>query len=426
MKKLLTIIFALFIFTSISQGQFQSVKDGSWRDALTWSTDPNATAIPDSNTSLIINHTVWGYGDCRDLTINENGKVYSGENFTIYGSIINKGEIRDDPNHGSDYLDLTVHGNIINDGLFLVATTKFEGSADHHLRTYNGNTMHSGLAQFKNSFSSVIVDSVAYISGNWLLGGSKLILPGGYVTPDTLVLNDIDAYYGGLIDGGIIECNNNIIKGKGIHGTIGFSGLDSFGKQHTTVKDAILEGYLNINGAFQDSTIWTTTFSGDVINNGTIITAPHNSGNYAHVFIEGEFINNGIVQSQSSGLDLRFVKNGNITNNGELLGNKMLFYGSHTFINYSDSVGVIEIKGLDANSTVQVIGDLVFSSDVNIDMLGGTMILPNNGKLINFGMTNTILEANNSLIATRSNSDFRYGLVENAKIIFVVSNKITG
>jgi len=413
---------SLFVLTVVAltfstiTAQFTSVKDGEWRVASTWSTDPSVTALPDSNSSVIVNHILSTAGGdvCRDLSI--NGKVWGGEYLHIYGDLINKGELRDQPDHGSDYLTVTINGSIINDGLYIAGTTKFEGSADHHLRTYNGNIIHSGFAQFKNSSSSVIIDSVAYISGNWMLGGSKLILPGGYATPDTLVLIDIDDYYGGLIDGGVIECNNNVIKGKGIHGTIGFSGLDSFGKQHTTVKDAILEGYININGSFQDSTIWTTSFSGNFVNNGTIITAPHNSGNYANIFIENEFTNNGIVQSQSTGLDLRFVKNGSITNNGELVGNKMLFYGSHSFTNNSDSVSVIEIKGLDASSTVQVIGNLIFNSDVNIDMLGGTMILPNNGKLINFGMTNTILEANNSILATRSNSDFRYGLIENAKI----------
>ncbi len=428
MRKIIIVLFSLFLFTTIT-AQFTSVQNGAFHIPGTWSTDPNATAIPDSNSSVIINHTIWGSGECRDLTINENGKIYSGEGFTIYGNLNNIGEIRDDPNHGSDYLTVTIYGNIINNGVYITGTTNFKGSEDHHLQSINGNTINFGSAFGRNSDATFIVDGVAYISGSLLLNGSKMILPGGSAVLDTLVLKDA------LIDGGVVECNNNVILGMGVNSTISFNGI--FDEQRQTfLKDVILDGYLNFNGSSSDSTAGTITFLGNVINNGTIITKPHNSGNYANIFIEGEFTNNGIVQSESRGLDLRFVKNGNITNNGELLDNKMIFYGSHTFVNNNDSIGVSEIKGLDSNSTVTIVGDLISNHlfngsyyTVDINMNGGKIILPNNGKLINFRMDNTILEANNSLLANTFPTGVKTSIVSStivdAKIKYAIARNPT-
>jgi hypothetical protein len=410
MKKinLLFIITILTLsFTTIT-AQFTSVQNGGFGYPGTWSTNPDATAIPDSNSSVIINHTISGSGECKDLTINENGKIYSGEGFTIYGNLYNNGEIRDDPNHGSDQLSLTILGNIYNNGLYITGKTTFERNPEHHLQSLNGNPINLGISGNRNAASVFVVDNVVYISGSLMLGGSKLLLPG---VNDTLVL-----FNNGLVDGGVIECNNNIIVGKGSNGTIGFHGIRKFNPKQTYVKDAILEGYINFNGEWGDSSDYTITFLGNVINNGTITTAPFHMGNIANIFIEGEFINNGQVKSQSDGLALRFVKNGNITNNGELLDNKMIFYNSHTFINNSDSVSVSEIKGLDSNSTVTIPKDLLFNVDAMINMNGGKMVLTNSAKLDGFGMKNSVLEANGSVISTRNNSNIFLSTIKDVKV----------
>ena len=265
MKKIFTILSVVVLFTTMSQAQFQSVQNGIWNDPQTWSANPAATALPDSNTSVIVNHiiTISGSAVCKNLSI--NGKVYSGGNIHIYGDLFNNGELRDDPNHGSDYLTVTINGSIINDGLYISGTTNFEGNTSHHLQTLNGNTINFGSAFGRNSEVDFIIDGVAYISGNLLLGGSKMILPGGSTVLDTLVLNN------GLIDGGVIECNNNVILGIGLNSTIGFSGVFSE-QRHTFIKDAILEGYINFNGSSIDSTTVTTSLIGNIVNNGTIIT----------------------------------------------------------------------------------------------------------------------------------------------------------
>ncbi|MCF6268377.1 MAG: T9SS type A sorting domain-containing protein [Melioribacteraceae bacterium] len=425
MKKLLSVIFVLSIFTINNFAQFTSVKDGEWRVPSTWSSDQNATALPDSNSSVIINHILSTMGGdiCRNLTI--NGKVYGGEYLRIYGDLLNKGELRDHPDHGSDYLTVRINGDIINDGIYITGTTNFEGSADHHLRTYNGNTISFGSAFGRNAASTFIIDSVASISGNFLLGGSKIILPGGYVTPDTLILNN------GLIDGGVIECNNNVILGKG-NSTIGFSG--GFNEQqHTFVKDAILEGYLNFNGSSIDSTIGTTTLLGNVVNNGTIINAQENYSKT--IFVEGELYNNGIIDKNGwhpdHGLELR-IKSGRLINLGIIRNKSILFYNSHEFWADGDSLELSELIGLDTNTIVNVktvtdVGGLVSSFDakLNINMNGGKLILPYNGELINFGMDNTVLNANNSVLKNAKGLRTKTSTITNAKIKYIKTNNPT-
>ena len=425
MKFLFIVFTTLLMLLNIANAQFTSVKDGAWRVPSTWSTDPNATALPDSTSSVVVNHLLSSVGGdvCRDLTI--NGKVWSGEYLQIFGNLVNKGELRDHPDHGSDYLTVSIYGSITNDGLYITGTTNFEGSGDHHLGTINNNTINFGYANCKNSSSTIVVDNVANISGNLLLHGSKLLLPGGHVTPDTLVLNN------GLVDGGVIECNNNVIKG--INGTIGWGGAVSFAPQHTFVIDAIFEGDINFNGSSIDSTPGTTTFIGNIINNGTLANAPNNST----VFVEGNITNNGRIESVGThpdhGIKLEF-KNGNLINNG-VLKNRIIFYNSHTFTNNSDSIGVQAIGGFDSNTTVSVVGNLVFNTkiigdyvfnyDAYINMNGGKIILPSSGKLINFGMENTLLEANNSILENAIKSSIRNSTIIDPKILYLKTSNPT-
>ncbi|MDA3862175.1 MAG: T9SS type A sorting domain-containing protein [Melioribacteraceae bacterium] len=438
MKKLLAIILTLFIFTTISHGQFQSVKDGTWNDPLTWSTDPNATALPDSNSSVTISHRVTArsqfninyYPHCYDLTIDVNGVLTNYESaytsgdihvhndffnygtfspnyamgLTIKGNFYNYGEFSRTASRG--YLNIFSYGNIINYGSFRVGAgstssyyygIRFKGDNPHHLQTYNDSTIYISGIIIEDSEGYIIVDSLASLSAYINLNKSKIVLPSEITYPNTLEL------VGGQIVGGEIIANENTIRTKSVN-TLGDIRGDA---NNLKIKDANLDGYYRTGGTHYGETS-RVIFEGENILIGVIENIYSTSTLYSDmrgVYIEGNFTNNGSMQNNIGDELYINVLSGNFINNGKIDASGMKFYGDCEFSSL-DSVALGAFGAVDSNTTVTISsGDIIFKDrTVDVNFNGGKLILPSNGGFYTDFMwynklRNIYVEANNSEIS---------------------------
>ena len=398
MKKadlLYLIVFVTLTFSTIN-AQFTSVQSGGkWWYPSTWSTDPNATAIPDSTDDVIVNHDINldASGRCKNLTINAAGRIHNGA-VTVYGNLLNSGTI--DGITEWYGMKINIRGNISNSGLY-AATTDFVGTRNQTIES--SDTLHMDFAHDRNPDSKIILEGVTiFNTTNLFLHGAELELK------DSLILVNTE------LDGGKIIGNNNVVFGVG--GRIGWSHAYSFGPAHTELTNLYLDGSIGLYGSGED--IWGLSLGEGVVNNGSIYNTYQHAGGYASIYTNADFINNGTISDQQDGLYIN-VKNGNITNNGEMRNRNITFINSHSFTNNSDTLSVLEIKGVDENSAVTINKDLLFNVDAMINMNGGKMILSNSAVLDGFGMENTILEANGSVISTRNNSYISLSTIKDIK-----------
>jgi len=79
MKKLMLSLVLIFVLFSNVNGQFTSVQSGKWWYPSTWSTDPNATAFPDSLDDVVVKHDINldSGGRCRNLTVDAGGRIHN-------------------------------------------------------------------------------------------------------------------------------------------------------------------------------------------------------------------------------------------------------------------------------------------------------------------------------------------------------------
>ncbi|MBU4444761.1 hypothetical protein KJ656_06730, partial [bacterium] len=410
-RKLLTIVFTLFILTSITQAQFSSVKDGNWRDASTWSTDPNATAYPDSTSSVSVSHNVVasssGYypAECYDLTIEVGGVIdaYTSEavsgSLTIRNDLINNGTIRPGYNfwleiggnlynngiitkhYISQYQRLYIMGDIYNNGSFHFTHTTFSNMMFtpnktehlHYIKSMNDSTINLGEVRFVDSLGSLIVDSVAIIGGQINLAGSKIMLPSANPYPNNLVLVNAQIF------AGKIEANNNTISTQS--GAIAYLGNIYGPGKNTVFSNA------NLNGTFISGGNWTDNgsermviFKGETRFEGNF--ADWYNGNVWYngdrgIFIDGTFINNGNIYDATTdkGLFLNQKDNSTFISNGTVNNKAISFTGTCNF-SVSDSISATQFKATDSNAVVNITqGDIFFKKTVTVDFNGGTLNL---------------------------------------------------
>ncbi len=361
MKTIITFIMTLFVFTAISNAQFQSMQNGDWNDPQTWSTDPNATALPDSTTSVIISHSVLVqsqynisyYPHCYDLTIDSSGTLnnyeggYTSGDLVVHNNLYNHGIISPSYemrltvkgnlyNYGSllkqalnyGFLNIYIFGNLKNYGSFRASQTggtssdtygiRFKGNNPHHIQTYNDSAIYVAGITVEDTLGYIIVDSLASLSAIINLNGSKIVLP-----PENLYPNILE-FDGAQIDGGKIEANQNMIRTKN-------NSLNYLGDYvHTrpslilqdvsTLEGRYLIGGINYNPSYPNSNQviirGETNFSG-------VFTDWYTGGLYSgdrYLFIEGDFTNNGNIHDANSGSGYGLFVNisGNLIHNGNL------------------------------------------------------------------------------------------------------------
>ncbi|PJA97191.1 MAG: hypothetical protein CO129_02500 [Ignavibacteriales bacterium CG_4_9_14_3_um_filter_34_10] len=462
MKNLILIIFCLFIIQTQLISQFVSVKNGDWRDPLTWSTNPNATAIPDSNSSVTVNHyvivssTAYVYSECKDLTINEAGVIdnYSSAwvsgDLTVKNNLTNNGTINPAYDFwlyiGGDFYNngvITKHyisskqwlylmGNIYNTGSFHFSNTTiskflYKNSSvphEHIIRSLNDSTIYLGDVSLQDSMGIILIDSLAMLNGKINLNGSRIVLPKNNIYPNELVFDGLTVYDGN------IEANGNTIRTK--PGTWGYLHYIYNLVNRTKVIDADLIGDFLIGGdgplTSGGSNLY---FVGENRFNGRM--ADWYSGNIwsmgdRMIIVDGTFENYGQIYDANapSGKGLYIQQNNNsiFTNYGEIKNKGLYFSGNCNFIP-NDTLFVDEFKATDSNTVTTISGNLLFgkSAGTTVDFNGGRLVLATES---NFDVPISVLktlknirvEGNNSSVSCVISAEGKAEL-SNVKIKFI-------
>ena len=112
------------LFVSLTYAQIISTTaGGNWNDASTWL----GGVVPTVNDDVVIDGTVFHSNKedvCKTLTVNVEKTLTSlnpsvnGWPLKIMGDLINNGNLRD--NDAGDWLQISVNGNIINNGVWQI------------------------------------------------------------------------------------------------------------------------------------------------------------------------------------------------------------------------------------------------------------------------------------------------------------------
>ena len=386
MKKLIFALMFILACSFTANAQFQSVQSGKWYWASTWSTDPNATAIPHAGDDVTVKHdiNIDGSGECNNLTVEAGGRIHNGT-LNVNGNLVNSGVIngRDEWNG----MRLNLKGDLQNYGIY-DSDTYFESSTTQYIAA--PDTLRLGKCYVDNTSAIIVFTEPTILADSWIfLKGAQMMIN------DTLKIINT-SLDGGIINGG----NNNTLLSIGSQNHIGWQGAVSFGPQYTELKNLVLAGNTYIYGSGEIGNAYATGIGENVVNNGFLSYPWLNGGGTSSIHILKDFVNNGRIADNQDKLYLIF-DSGNFTNNGRLENSSLIFRGTHTFTNTADSLWLNEIIGADSSTIINMDGDFIFAETITIDLQGGVMNLtPESKFLATFEWHNIFkrgtLNANNS------------------------------
>lgn len=389
--------------SSLAHAQFTSVQNGKWTSPQTWSTNPNATAIPDSNSLVTINHIVEvsGYTTfayCYDLVINTSGTLTSAmnnESKTLYvkNSLTNYGLIR--PTYGltltvrvsfinlgninitganDDNFHLILYGSIHNHGSFRgIKSTTFRGAGNqthtHHLRSWNDSTVYLGNAGVADQFGVIVIDSI------FTLGATGTGLQGLFL--NTSVLNlPIPVYgktnlrlNGAYVYGGKITANDQIISTP--EGKQGFFGnIYGYGSVLSTIiQNAELQGNFGIGGdGGPDLSSNNVIFEGVCELHGHMHDWYTGSGSFQNMrtaVIKGEFLNQGnlfdATTDNALGLKILLYDSSFFHNEGMMEQRCLSVMGS-AYLSTNDTLKLREFRAENENCNLYILSNFYLKS----------------------------------------------------------------
>lgn len=277
------IIVLLTLQSNPSYGQSVTIADGGWHQATTWSNNQ----VPDTNTDVIIRHTVdiYNNGGCRNLVIDSSGLLFNGL-IKVYGSLKNYGFF-DAYRNASSYDGIQVRDSILNFGKLHTEILWLWGNREHVITSKD--TIRIADMSSPDSLNPVKLAGTVIFKGGWiLLHKARLSFS------DTLTLVNT------TIDGGIIDGSGAIVKGE--PGLFGWSGASSFNPQHTTLRNLRLTGANNLYG--NGTGIWGLKIAENVINRGAIYDRVLGQPEYTEIYITNSFINEGSFNIAQRGLTL--------------------------------------------------------------------------------------------------------------------------
>jgi hypothetical protein len=220
----------------------------------------------------------------------------------VTGNVINNGTTQNNPD--GNRLAMKVSGNITNNGSWKHTRTDLVGSADQYLTS-------SPSKVFESSFS------VTDILGR-LIAGSALAFNQGFD-----------------LNGSVLDMKNYSLTLIGTSATL-FKGrvinvADLIGLGAPTFNNITYEGNPNLKGLIQ-ATEWAgdkVTLKGTVTVVDTLQNWTPGYGGYEHpITIIGNLINNGVIRNNPAGNYFVLNISGNITNNKNIINNRVLLSGS--------------------------------------------------------------------------------------------------
>ncbi len=345
------------MFFSTLIGQVSSKPEGGyWNDTLTWV----GHKIPTENNNVIINGSVSGGGKCNSLTISSSGELIGG-NTEIFGNLINYGKVNN-PEQGT--ITITVHGNITNHNHYDAFITYLKGESAHYFDFAESAYFSSTSLKMLDSLDIIYSKSNLSFHNSYIqpaypqLNMGKMILQNN----DNLFLNNSSLSYMNIsMTGDTIDFDN-----------------DSYINQ-STVDNCVLNGIININ--------WSLTINGD-------------------------FINNGILQDNIYGVSGALNINGSITNNGTVRNSIIEGYRGLS-VNIS---GDIISSGSWINSDIKLTGNVDQNFTINGLMTGINLTT-------DFPETDLNILADIKMDSCQINlSDGKLNLVNNSNLILTGSN----
>ncbi len=131
MNRFVSLLAFLLIIISTSYSQVHTIANGGWHQAAIWSNNQ----VPDTNTDVIIRHTVdvSGSTGCRNIKVDSSGVLFNGR-LDIRGSFTNYGWF-DATRNASSYDGISVRDSIINYGRMDTEVLWLTGDRDHFIRS---------------------------------------------------------------------------------------------------------------------------------------------------------------------------------------------------------------------------------------------------------------------------------------------------
>jgi RHS repeat-associated protein len=334
---------------------------GSWSSASTWVEGrvPNADDVVEINGDVVVSSsvTIGGMLVAIDATLRNNQRHTT---TTVNGNLVNNGTIEDDTsgyyfhlkvngdvtnngtiqNINSNNMRLFVSGNIVNAGTWTPYRTDLTGT---EARSITGNLL-SGEVYFADNFEllSDLKAQNLYFNGKTITLNRDDIV---FTVPGTVNLNGTvegtehlnlasSQFTGGTVTVPNIHIDSETVtlSGMTFNGVPHFKPSSSVVIANSTFNTPIEFPPASVSVSIRDSITFnqgltvpsdatlrnnqrhtTITVNGNLVNNGTI--EDDTSGYYFNLAINGDITNNGTIQNISSD-DMRVSVSGNIVNTG--------------------------------------------------------------------------------------------------------------
>jgi hypothetical protein len=388
MKMMYSIFILMLTVSAASALTIQSGPGGGdWSEPTTWIDEVVPTAVDD----VIIDGPVLvdGSVSCNHLSINSIGSMFSDDSGTrsieIFGNVENLGSVGD----GYYGLNMTLHGDLDNEGSWENDQITFPGAVIQHLSM-------GALATFS---TEIILD---------LAATEDLSVETHFVTNSLIDLNGGDMF---LAAGGSLEFLSGQLSDGNLIGNGRSLTMSSSAYVGSMIIDnAVLEGIVRVAPG--------TSFTGGLIVNGTLQN--RNTGNYS-TSIEGALTNNGVITHDYYGFQVDLF--GNLTNNSVI---------SCTSITMSAEVDRHLVWDPLATFTAEFfvetdpLGDLIgdtdlrFSGDVDLNGAKLRMMPGNSLELDGPFFQDGVIEANGNVITCTDPHYFSNVTIEQAQIDGVV------
>ncbi len=255
------------------------------------------------------------------------------QNLFVDGNIINEGYIINQDDSG-DELSILLTGNITNHGVWKCGYIKFVGTEDQYLLQSAGKRFESNFYDL-DSTSMVIADSDIEITQNFELHRATLDMQGHPLT------------MGGWLKNGY--CHDAIIKNGILQNMTCTENLTILGKLSCD------EGNVFKNSVTVSDTLQSYEYGG--------------GSKFFDLIIEGDLVNQGVIQNYNSGDMLRIFVSGKVHNAGEWMNQETHLTGtSGQELEQADGYyfgGNFSIP--DSNNTITALSGLSFGGDLYLN-----------------------------------------------------------
>lgn len=225
---------------------------------------------------------------------NDYGGGLGVQKLHVEGNLLNNGCIRDrEDNRNGDLLSVLITGDIVNNGIWTCSYVSFVGEQLQQIEQSQGVLFNSDFSDLNDAYHVEAMSDIE-IQGDYNLNNSLL------------EMNDHRLKISGWLHNGSVQ---NIILENG------------FLQNLTSNDNLTIEGKVSCDNG--------NIFENIVVVADTLQSNEYGGGSkYFDLYINGEIINNGVIQNYNDGDKLRVILNGDIINNGIWMNAETQFEGT--------------------------------------------------------------------------------------------------